>query len=49
MFLYRNEAELSDSDTEEFCDADNHGKVYEDELIWRIVNIASRVLGMMDR
>lgn len=43
----RIEAELSNNDTAEFCDPENHGKVYEDELIWKILKIASRILGMM--
>lgn len=47
IFRKRDEAGLSENNTEEFCDSDNHGKVYEDDMIWRIVKIASRVLGMM--
>lgn len=41
----RTEAGLSSDDADEFCDSENHGKVYEDELIWKILKIASRVLG----
>lgn len=44
----RDKAGLSDYDTEEFGDSNNHGKVYEDEIIWRIVKIASRILGMIN-
>ena len=47
IFACRAEAGLSSDDTAEFCDAENHGKVYEDELIWKILKIASRVLGMI--
>ena len=48
LFCCREEAGLSHTDTEEFCDSDNHGKVYEDEVIWKIVKIASRILGMIN-
>lgn len=47
IFACRTEAGFSSDDSAEFCDAENHGKVYEDELIWKILKIASRVLGMI--